>query len=112
MIKKILVVSPILQPPDWNLPFYVYVDATDIAIGAVLMQEKVLGWFKPIYYASRMLIPVARNYTIIEREARGIIFALEKFRHYLLSNKVIFHVDHKALLFLVSKPKLEGSLAR
>ena len=47
-----------------------------------------------------------------EREARGMIFALEKFRHYLLSNKVIFHVDHKALLFLVSKPKLEGRLAR
>ena len=57
MIKKMLVVSPILQQPDLNLPFHVYVDASDIVVGAVLMQEKVSGWFRPVYYASRMLIP-------------------------------------------------------
>ena len=57
-----------------------------------------------------MLNLVARNYTVTEREARGMIFALEKFWHYLLGNKVVFHVDHQALLFLVSKPKLEGRL--
>ncbi len=92
--------------------FYVYVDASDMAVGAILMEEKVQGWFRPIYYASRMLNSTEKNYTVTEREAKGMIFALEKFRHYLLGNKVIFHVDHQALLFLVNKPKLEGRLAR
>ena len=40
ILKKILVVAPILQPPDWELPFHVFVDASDIAIEAILMQEK------------------------------------------------------------------------
>ena len=112
IIKKMLVVSPILQPPNWELPFHVYVDASDMAVGVVLMQEKVKGWFRPVYYASQMLKAPEKNYTVTKREALGMIFALEKFRHYLLGNKVVFHVDHQALLFLVNKPKLEGRLAR
>ena len=79
VLKKMLVVSPILQSPNWELPFHVYVDASDIAVGAVLMQEKVRGWFRPVYYASRMLTPTEKNYTVIEREAKGMIYALEKF---------------------------------
>ena len=112
IMKKMLVVSPIIQAPQWELPFHVFVDASDMAVGAALMQEKIRGWFRPVYYASRMLKPAEKNYTVTEREARGMIFALEKFRHYLLGNKVIFHVDHQALIFLVKKPKLEGRLAR
>ena len=79
ILKKILVVAPILQPPDWALPFHVFVDALDIAIGAILMQEKQKLWFRPIYYASKMLIPVEKNYTVTEREALGMVYALRKF---------------------------------
>ena len=89
-----------------------FVDASDSAVGAVLLQEKVLKWFRPVYYASRMLRPAEKNYTVTEREALGMIFALDKLRHYLLGNKVVFHVDPQALVFLVKKPKLEGRLAR
>ena len=53
------------------------------------MQDKQKGWFRPIYYASRVLAIAKQNYTITEREALGMIYALEKFRHYLLANKVI-----------------------
>jgi hypothetical protein len=34
-----------------------------------------------------------------------MIFALHKFRHYLLGNKFVFYVDHKTLIHLVNKPK-------
>lgn len=112
VIKKMLVVPPILQPPTWELPFHIYVDAFNMAVRAVLMQEKVHGRCQLVYYASRMLNSIERNYTITKREARGMIFALEKFKHYLLGNKVFFHVEHQDLLFLVSKPKLEGRLAQ
>ena len=43
LLKKMLVVAPILQPLDWNLDFHIFVDASHIAIGAVLMQQKVQG---------------------------------------------------------------------
>ena len=41
-----------------------------------------------------------------------MIFGLKKFRHYLLASKVIFHVDHHALLYMVNKSKIAGRIAR
>ena len=76
------------------------------------MQDKQKGWFIPIYYASRVLATAKQNYTVIEREALGMIYALKKFSHYLLANKVIFHVDHQALLYMVRKSNLSGRMAR
>jgi hypothetical protein len=39
-LKKALVSAPIIQPPDWNLPFEIMCDASDYAVGAVLGQCK------------------------------------------------------------------------
>ena len=83
-----------------------------MAIGAILMQEKEKGWHRPVYYASRMLTTAEKNYSVTERESLGMVCSLTKFKHYLLSNKVIFHVDHQALLYLIKKPMLIGKLAR
>ena len=37
--KKALISAPIVQPPDWNLPFEIMCDASDYAIGAVVGQR-------------------------------------------------------------------------
>jgi hypothetical protein len=37
-VKKALVFAPVMQPPDWNLPFEIMCDASDYAVGAVLGQ--------------------------------------------------------------------------
>ena len=47
-----------------------------------------------------------------EREALGMIYSTTKFRHYLLGNRFMFHVDHFALLYLVNKPELIRKLVR
>jgi hypothetical protein len=41
-----------------------------------------------------------------------MIYSVTKFRHYLLGKKFTFHVDHLALLYLVSKALLTGKLAQ
>ncbi len=41
-----------------------------------------------------------------------MVYALQKFRHYLLGNKFTFYVDHMALVYLVNKPQVSGRLAR
>ena len=54
IIKKALVLAPILQPPDWNLPFEIMCDASDFAVGAVLGQTKDKKYYA-ISYASKTL---------------------------------------------------------
>ncbi|WVZ63762.1 hypothetical protein U9M48_013369 [Paspalum notatum var. saurae] len=39
-IKELLISAPIIQPPDWNLPFEIMCDASDYAVGAVLGKER------------------------------------------------------------------------
>jgi len=39
-----------------------------------------------------------------------MVFALHKFKHYLLGNKFVFYVDHMALIYLVNKPQALGRI--
>ena len=76
------------------------------------MQLTAPNWYRPVYYSSRKLSTAERNYSTTEREALGMIYNINKFRHYLLGKKFTFHVDHATLLYLVSKQTLTGKLAR
>jgi hypothetical protein len=58
-----------------------------------------------VVYASRFLSKVKQNYGITKREALVMVFVLPKFKHYLLSNKFVFYVNHMALVYLVNKPQ-------
>jgi hypothetical protein len=40
ILKKALISAPIVQPPDWSVPFEIMCDAKDYAVGAVLGQTK------------------------------------------------------------------------
>ena len=77
-LKLTLTSPPIVQPPNWALPFELMCDASDKAVGAVLGQrvEKVPH---VIYYASRTLDPEQCNYTTTGKEMYAVVFAPEKF---------------------------------
>ncbi|OAE22608.1 hypothetical protein AXG93_3149s1000 [Marchantia polymorpha subsp. ruderalis] len=83
-LKEKLTSAPVLRSPDWNKPFHVFVDTSAFATGAVLSQRDENKRDYPIYYASRQLSAAEKNYTTTEREALGMVFAVKKFRHYLL----------------------------
>ena len=111
LLKKKLLFASVLVPSNWNEPFHVYVDASLIALGCVLSQNDTRNIDHPIYFVSRQLIATEKNYTTTEHEALGMIFAVQKFRHYLLDYPFIFYVDHDALKYLINKPDLSGQLA-
>ena len=89
-----------------------HIDASGIAIGAILTQPGDDGMDYPIVYSSRKLNKAERNYSTTEREALGMVFALQKYRHYLLANPFIFYTDHQALKYLVNKPLHHGRICR
>ena len=88
--------------PDWDLPFDLMCDASDYAIGAVLGQKRD-RIFQVIHYASCTLIDAQLNYVTTEKELLAIVFAFDKFRPYLIDNKVIVHTNHSAIKYLMTK---------
>ena len=69
--------------------------ASDYTIGAILGQKRE-RIFQVIYYANRTLNDAQLNYATTEKELWAIVFAFDKFRPYLIGNKVIVHIDHSA----------------
>ena len=86
-LKEAVTKAPIIQPLDWSLPFEIMCDASDYAIGAVLGQRKD-NCLHVIYYASRKLSEAQLNYTTTEKEILAVVFAVDKFRSYLLGSKI------------------------
>ncbi|XP_048618045.1 uncharacterized protein LOC125589738 [Brassica napus] len=111
ILKKSLVSAPIVQPPDWDLPFEIMCDASDYAIGAVLGQRKDKK-LHVIYYASRTLDDAQIKYATTEKELLAVVYAFEKFRSYLVGSKVIVHTDHAALKYLMTKKDAKPRLLR
>jgi len=107
----LLTSAPIIQSPDWSLPFELMCDASDYAVGAVLGQRKE-GKSYVIYYASRTLNSAQMNYTTTEKELLAVIFALDKFRSYLIGSSTIVFTDHAAVRYLMSKQDAKPRLIR
>ena len=110
-LKTALTTAPIIKPQDWTLPFEIMCDASDYAIGAVLGQ-KLNREPHVICYASKTLSDAQLNYTTTEKELLAVVFALEKFRSYLLGSKVLVFSDHAALRHLLSKKDTKPRLIR
>ncbi|KAL0418886.1 UNVERIFIED_CONTAM: Retrovirus-related Pol polyprotein from transposon.6 [Sesamum radiatum] len=100
-----------IQTLNWKLPFEIMCDEINHAIGAVLGQQ-VRRDPHVIYYVSRMLDSTQSNYTTTEKELLAIVFALEKFRSYLLGTKVIVYSDHATLKYLLSKKDAKPRLTK
>ncbi|KAM6540956.1 hypothetical protein CsatB_005403 [Cannabis sativa] len=111
ILKEKLISAPIVTTPNWELPFEIMCDASDYAIGAVLGQ-RVDKVFRTIYYASKTLNDAQLNYATTEKEMLAIVFACDKFRPYLIGNKVIVYTDHSAIKYLMTKKDAKPRLIR
>ena len=110
-LKSALLNPPVLQLADTSRPFILHTDASDLAIGAVLLQADELEQH-PVAYASQKLTSAERNYTIAEREKTlAVVFALQTWKLYLFKHFDIF-TDNQAVVYLRSKPHLSKREAR
>ena len=64
----------------------------------------------PIAFPSIKLLTTEKNYTTTEREGLLMVYALQKFRHYLLGGHFKIYTDHSALKYLVNKLVLGGMI--
>jgi hypothetical protein len=83
-LKRKMVTVPILVVPYWSKDFNVHVNASSIALGEFLAQPGAGDIDHPIAFASRKIFTYEMNYTTTKREGLDMVYALQKFRHYLL----------------------------
>jgi hypothetical protein len=92
----------LIEAPNWSVPFEIMCDASDYAVGAVVGQTKDKK-HHAISYASKTLRGAQLNYAAIEKELLAVLFAIDKFRSYLVGAKVIVYTNHGALKYLLTK---------
>lgn len=110
-LKLKLSETPILRGPNWTLPFHISTDASNTTLGVVLGQKKE-QLHHAIYFISKNLTPVELNYTVTEKEFLAVIFAINKFCHYITGYEVFFHTNHSAIRYLMNKPITNSRVTR
>jgi hypothetical protein len=110
-LKKALISTPVIQPPDWHLPFVIMCDASDYAVWAVLGQSKDKKHYA-ISYTSKTLTRPQLNYATMEKELLAVVFTIKKSRSYFMGAKVIIYIDHAALKYLLTKKDVKPHLIR
>ena len=110
-LKKAITEAPVLRNPDPNLPYTIHTDASDFALGAILLQHFEDG-MRPICYHSRRLNEQEVNYATHEKEALAIVDALKTWKHYVEGSKGVVFTDHHALTHFMSQPVLTRRQAR
>jgi len=110
-LKEKLTTAPVITAPDWSIGFELMCDASDYAVGAVLGQSKE-KLFYVIHYASKVLNDTQSNYTTTKKELLAIVYALEKFKAYLIGSKVTVYTDDAAIRYLLIKADLKPRLIR
>ena len=98
-LKTLLTTSPITAFPDFSLPFRLYTDASTSGLGAILAQVRE-DKERIICCASRSLNQVEKAYPATKLECLAIVWAVAKFRPYLMSMPFEVYTDHYALQWM------------
>ena len=111
-LKLLLMEKPVLRTPDFNREYHLFTDSSDVASGAVLMQEHNNVCHTVAYY-SKQHNAAQRNYSTVEKECLAVVNALKHFEAYINPTRTLhLHTDHnplvslKRLMLTKSNPRL------
>ena len=110
-LKTMLTNKPILWLADMKRPFILRTDASNIGLGAMLLQERE-GEVHPVAYASKKLSETERKYATIEKECLAIVWGIKKFTNYLYGREFVIQTDHKPLTYLNNKKFINDKIMR
>ena len=79
---------------EFDKPFEVHTNASDFAIGGVLMQDG-----RPIVYESKKLDSHQRRWPTYEKELFAVVYCLKTWQHYLGLHKTKVYMDNVSLKY-------------
>ena len=97
-MKEEIASTPVLAYYNSKKQTVLQTDASIKGLGACLLQEE-----KPVYFASTALMEVQKGYVVIELELLVVVWAMEKFHHFLYASHFILETDQKPLEAILLK---------
>jgi hypothetical protein len=91
-LKEKISSTPVLALQNLSQPFEIQRDASNYAMGAILLQ-----YGKPICFHSETFNGAVINYPTYEKELYALVQSVKKWKHYLLGKETIIHIDHQPL---------------
>ena len=106
--------APVLIHFDDSKESFLYTDASDYAIAAILQQHGSDGELHPVGYFSRKLQAAEINYDVHDKEMLAIMASLRDFRHWLSGTSIPISIitDHKNLQYFMTQRVLNRRQAR
>jgi hypothetical protein len=111
-LKRAMCTAPVLAYYDSSRATELWTDASDYAIGGVLLQRDDKGAWRPVSYYSRRLIPSEVKYGVYHKELLAIRDCLLAFRYYLVGIPFVVKTDHHSIQWLLDQKELTGLQTR
>ena len=104
-LKQACMTAPILAFADYTKLFLLETDVSKDGLGSVLSQKQSDGWYYPIAYGSRALMPHEKNYLEILAFKWAVT---EHFKEYLPYQSFLVRTDNNPLTHIMTTPNLDG----
>ena len=101
-VKAAIATATLLVHPQSDAPTEIWCDASDIAVGNVLVQLQH-GIWKPLSFWSRQLNNAQRNYSATDRELLSVSYAVDRYRSYLEGQPIVVLTEHTPRVGSVTK---------
>ncbi|CAL8174769.1 unnamed protein product [Prunus armeniaca] len=111
-IKNYLSNPPVLSPPKRGRRLKLYISASEMSIGSLLVQDNKEGKEHAVYYLSRTLTEVERKYSVIERLSLALYFTAVKLRHYMLPFTIYIIAKIDLIKYMLTSPMLRGRIGK
>ncbi|KAJ7961759.1 Ty3/gypsy retrotransposon protein [Quillaja saponaria] len=107
ILKSKMTQAPVLALPDYSSSFVIETDASGVGIGAVLLQHG-----HPLAFISKALGPKHLSLSTYEKELIAIVYAVNKWKQYLLGKHFTIKTDHQSLKYALEQKECNPVLQK
>ena len=109
-LKQVCMTTPVLAFADYTKLFLLETNASKDRLRAVLLQKQADGWYYPVTYGSRALMPHEKNYHSTKLEFLALKWAVtENFKEYLSYETILVKTDNNPLTYIMMTPNLAAT---